>query len=111
MVIQSLTLRLSPALAVLCALASPSIGEAQPLTFRDDLGAPVPGLEVCFQVHGARRCQEVAPRAGVSWPAGATGVWAGGPGHGPVWLDREGGAGRAAPTSEIVVPRKAELTV
>jgi hypothetical protein len=85
--------------------------EPPALTFRDDLGAPVPGLEVCFQVHGARRCQEVAPGTGASWPAGATEVWAGGPGHGSVWVDREGGAGRAAPTSEIVVPRKAELTV
>jgi hypothetical protein len=95
---------------VLFALALPAIADAPRLTFRDDLDAPVPGLEVCFQVRGARRCPEVDPAAGVRWPADATALWAAGPGHGPVWIERAAPGGAAA-GSEIVVPRKAELTV
>lgn len=99
------------ALAALAGLASPARSEpATPLRFEDDLGAPVPGLEVCFQVRGARRCPQIDPAAGVRWPASATALWAAGPGHGPVWIEREmPGRGPAGP--EVVVPRKAELTV
>lgn len=102
----------------LCAAETPATGRAPgedangppPLAFRDDLGAPVSGLEVCFQVQGARRCPEVDPAAGVRWPADATALWAAGPGHGPVWIEREApGGGTVGP--EVVVPRKAELTV
>lgn len=103
------------ALAALALFAAPARAEPEPpLRFVDDLGAPVPGIEVCFQVGGDRRCRALPVGEAIRWPAGATGLWAASPGHGPIWIDRgidRGDPARQRPIGPVVVPRKAALTI
>lgn len=82
----------------------------EPLRFVDDLGGPIPGLEVCFWTGPDRECRRPEPGAPLTWPPGATALRAEGPGHGPVWIDRTGPAEPPA-GGVVVVPRKAELTL
>ncbi len=101
---------------VLAAVILPSVAAApagaapRTLQFRDDLGRPVPGLEVCFWFGTERTCRRVGSEETVPWPVGATALRAEAPGHGPIRLSADALANDREDVG-LVLPRKAELTV
>lgn len=89
------------------AMLAPTGAGARLLEVRDDLDAPVPGLEACFWFGTVPRCREAASEEPIPWPRGATALRVEGPGHGPLWIE----ADDLPPSGPLIVPRKAELTV
>lgn len=95
------------AVVATATMLAPGGAGARLLEVRDDLGAPLPGLEVCFWFKTVPRCRDAAAGEPIPWPRGATALRVEGPGHGPVWVEAED----LPDAGPVIVPRKAELVV